>query len=104
MIARFGTYYPSGLVASLILVPLTTGYLWAGLAWVPLSLVPWPLLHDLCAHVFAVFYEAIRFSAQALSRIPGLIFDPSLVPWLVAGTALAAAFAATVLPVKRGSR
>jgi competence protein ComEC len=102
VIARFGTYYPSGLVASLVLVPLTTGYLWAGLVWIPLSLVPWPLLHDLCAQAFAVFYDAIRFSAQALSRIPGLVFDPSLVPWLVAGAGLAAVLAAAVLPVKRG--
>jgi hypothetical protein len=70
--------------------------------WIPLSLVPWPLLHDLCAQAFAVFYDAIRFSAQALSRIPGLVFDPSLVPWLVAGTGLAAVLAAAVLPVKRG--
>ena len=104
VIARFGTYYPSGLVASLVLVPLTTGYLWAGLAWIPLSLVPWPLLHDMCATLFGVFYEVIRACAHALSRVPGLVFDPAAVPWLPGGAALAAALAATVLPVKRGMK
>jgi competence protein ComEC len=102
VIARFGTYYPSGLVASLVLVPLTTGYLWAGLAWIPLSLVPWPALHDACAQIFAVFYQVIRFFADAFSRVPGLTFTPDLVPWLAAGAGLAALLAATVLPLKRG--
>jgi competence protein ComEC len=101
VIARFGTYYPSGLVASLVLVPLTTGYLWAGLAWLPLSTIPWPLLHDACARVFSVFYEVIRWCAQALAVIPGFTFAPSVVPWLAAAAGLAAVLAATVLPVKR---
>ena len=102
VIARFGSYYPSGLVASLVLVPLTTGYLWAGLAWLPLSLVPWPVLHELCARAFAAFYQIIRVSADALSRVPGLTFTPSLAPWMAAGAGLAVVLAATVLPLKRG--
>jgi ComEC/Rec2-related protein len=101
VIARFGSYYPSGLVASLVLVPLTTGYLWAGLAWVPISLVPWPALHDVCAHAFALFYQVIRFFADAFSRIPGFTFTPDLIPWLAAGAGLAVFLAGTVLPLKR---
>jgi competence protein ComEC len=104
VIARFGTYYPSGLVASLLLVPLTTGYLWAGLAWIPLSLVPWPALHDLCAQVFAVFYQVIRLCADAFSRLPGFTFTPDLVPWLSAAAGLVAILAATVLPLKGGMK
>src|SRR5208337_2460121 len=72
VISRFGSYYPSGLVASLLLVPLTTGYLWAGLAWLLLSLVPWPFLHTLVAQVFALFYQVIHACADALARVPGL--------------------------------
>jgi competence protein ComEC len=101
VIARFGSYYPSGLVASLVLVPLTTGYLWAGLAWIPISLVPWPALHDACAHAFAVFYQVIRLFADAFSRIPGFTFTPDLIPWLAAGAGLAVILAGTVLPLKR---
>jgi len=103
VIARFGSYYPSGLVASLVLVPLTTGYLWAGLAWLPFSIVPWPLLHDFFARAFSVFYEVVRFCADALSRIPGMTFTPSIAPWLAAGAAIVLVLAATVLPVKRGT-
>jgi competence protein ComEC len=101
VIARFGSYYPSGLVASLVLVPLTTGYLWAGLAWLPLSILPWPGLHDLCARLFALFYQIIRASADVLSRVPGLTFAPSLAPWLALCAGLAVVLAATILPLKR---
>ena len=70
--AAFGSYYPSGLVASLILVPLTTAFLWAGLAWLPLYSVPWQMLHNTCAHLFSVLYNAIEWSAEALARLPAL--------------------------------
>jgi competence protein ComEC len=103
VIARFGSYYPSGLVASLVLVPLTTGYLWAGLAWLPLSLVPWPFLHELVAQVFTLFYQVIHACVDVLARVPGLTFTPSLAPWLAAGTGLATVLAAAVLPLKRGT-
>jgi competence protein ComEC len=101
VIGRFASWYPSGLLAGIILVPLTTAYLWAGLAWLPLSLVPWSQLHDVCALAFGLFYEVIRSCAVALARVPGLSFSPSMVPWLTAGTGLAVLAAATVLPVKR---
>jgi competence protein ComEC len=101
-IGQFGSWYPSGLIAGVILVPMTTAYLWAGLAWLPLSLVPWSLLHDACARAFGLFYDVIRASAVTLARIPGFSFSPSMVPWLAAGTGLAVLVAATVLPLKRG--
>jgi competence protein ComEC len=103
VIASFGSYYPSGLVASLVLVPLTTGYLWAGLAWLPLSLVPWPVLHDLVARVFALFYQVIHGCADACARVPGLTFTPAMAPWIAAGAGLAVVLASFVLPVKRGT-
>ena len=102
VIARFGSWYPSGLIAGIILVPMTTAYLWAGLAWLPISLVPWSLLHDACARAFALFYDVVRTCVVTFARIPGFSFSPSMVPWLAAGTALAVLIAATVLPLKRG--
>ncbi len=84
-----------------MLVPLTTGYLWAGLAWLPLSALPWPALHQACAVVFDVFYRVIHASADLFALVPGLVFPPASLPWLAAGTALAAALAATLLPWKR---
>jgi ComEC/Rec2-related protein len=101
VIGRFGAWYPSGLLANLVLVPLTTGYLWAGLAWLPLSTLPWPALHQGCAAVFDVFYRVIHSSADLFARFPGLVFPPASLPWLAAGTGLAAALASTLLPWKR---
>ena len=100
VIAAFGSWYPSGLLASLVLVPLTTAYLWAGLAWLPLSLVPWTALQDFASAAFAVFYRVISASADVFARIPGIVVPPPAVPWLAAGAGLAVAAAATVLPLK----
>lgn len=101
VIGRFGALYPSGLVAGIVLVPLTTAYLWAGLAWLPVSLVPWAVLHDAIGRAFGVFYDVIRTCAVTLARVPGFTFPPSSVPWLVAGTGLAVLAVATLLPLRR---
>ena len=78
VIARFGTWYPSGLLASLILVPLTTALLWAGLGWLVLFLVPWPPLHDLGARAIGLLYASIDSSARVMGRLPGVSIDPRL--------------------------
>ena len=101
--ATFGSYYPSGLVASLVLVPLTTAFLWAGLAWLPLYLVPWQILHDTCAQLFSVLYAAIQWSAEALARLPGITVTPVRVPWVVGVSLAALAFLGGFLPARRRS-
>jgi competence protein ComEC len=99
--ATFGSYYPSGLVAGLILVPLTTALLWAGLAWLPLYVVPWQFLHDLCVRIFSVLYVAIEWSAEAFGRLPGIAVTPALVPWVVGASVTAMVCLGTFLPAKR---
>jgi hypothetical protein len=99
--ATFGSYYPSGLVASLILVPLTTVFLWAGLAWLPLSLVPWQLMHDACARLFSILYNAIEWSTEALARVPGITVTPALVPWVVGASVAVMICLGGFLPAKR---
>ena len=101
--AAFGSYYPSGLVASLILVPLTTAFLWAGLAWLPLYLVPWQILQDLCARLFSLLYNVIEWSAETLARLPGITVTPALVPWVVGVSVAAMAFLGGFLPARRRS-
>jgi competence protein ComEC len=100
VVARFGIYYPSGLAAGLLLVPLTTALLWAGLAWLPLFLIPWPLLHDLCATGFSALYTAIDWCARVFAQLPGIPVPPARVPW-VAGLAVTALLClATLLPAR----
>jgi competence protein ComEC len=101
VVATFGIYYPSGLAASLILVPLTTALLWAGLAWLPLSVIPWQFLHDACASVFSALYAAIEWSAEAFARLPGIAVTPALVPWVVGASVTAIVCLGAFLPARR---
>jgi ComEC/Rec2-related protein len=100
VIGTFGAWYPSGLIANLVLVPLITGYLWAGLAWIPLSVLPWPGLHAACSAAFGAFYHVIHASADLFALVPGFEFSPASLPWLAAGIGLAVTLAATLLPWK----
>jgi competence protein ComEC len=101
VVAQFGAWYPSGLAAGLVLVPLTTAYLWAGLAWLPLSAIPWPFLHGLCARGFALFYQVIEECARLMALAPGVTVGAPAAGWAAAGAAIAAAAAAVALPVRR---
>jgi competence protein ComEC len=99
--ATFGSWYPSGLVASLILVPLTTAFLWAGLAWLPLYLVPWQILQDICARLFSILYSVIQWSAEELARLPGIVVTPASVPWIVGASIALMVFLGGFLPARR---
>ena len=99
--ARFGVYYPSGILAGLVLVPLTTAFLWAGLAWLPLYLVPWTALHDGCARVFSLLYGVIDGSAHVMGAIPGLAIGQGALPWAVGVAVAAMVFLGVILPAHR---
>jgi competence protein ComEC len=85
----FGAYYPSGFIASLLLVPLVTLFLWLGLLWIIVSpllvaigaLQPASLgmvssaaaaLHHAGVWIFGRLYTLISAIATGLSRIPGI--------------------------------
>jgi len=101
VVARFGAWYPAGIVAGLLLVPLTTALLWAGLCWLPLVTIPWPFLHDCGARGLGVLYDVIAQSAEVFARIPGIAVPSSLVPWATGAAALALAGCAVLLPARR---
>jgi competence protein ComEC len=98
--AMFGTWYPSGLAAGLLLVPLTTALLWGALAWLALFAIPWPLLHDLCARGFALLYDAIQGCAEFFGRAPGISAGPAELPWVVAGTSVLVIGLGVLLPLR----
>ena len=101
VVARFGIWYPAGCVAGLLLVPLTTALLWAGLGWLPLVTIPWPFLHDCGAKGIGVLYEVIARCAEVFARIPGIPVPSSLVPWVTGAAVLALAGCAVALPARR---
>jgi len=98
VIVAFGAWYPSGVLAGLLLVPLTTGLLWAGLAWLPLSLIPLQFLKVASARVFAAGYRLTQGTADAFARIPGIQFTEQSLPWVAAGTIAALICLGVFLP------
>jgi competence protein ComEC len=101
VVSSFGTYYPSGLVAGLFLIPLTTAFLWAGLVWLPVSAVPWLSLHDACARLFTVFYAAIEWCAEGFARLPGVAVSTGLIPWVVGVSVMGMLLLGFLLPPRR---
>jgi competence protein ComEC len=99
VVSVFGVYYPSGLVAGLILVPLTTAFLWLGLFWLVLS----PLLGGIILHaasgVFGGLYFVIQHTASFFARAPGLTVSGAAAPW-VTGAAAAMLAILCLLPLK----
>jgi competence protein ComEC len=95
VLPSFGAWYPSGIVASIILVPLIAVFLSFGLGWLVVS----PLLHGPLQHLvsqaFGGLYRMIEGSATLLARLPGVSVGPSAVSW----AALCAAGAAIALGV-----
>ncbi len=99
VVARFGVFYPSGLLAGLILVPLTTAVLWGALGWLVVFVLPFPFLHDLGARGFSILYELIRRTASAFGALPGVAFSPHAVPWTAALAVLVMACLALLVPL-----
>ncbi len=103
IIGQFGVYYPSGLIAGLLLVPLTTAFLWAGLAWLPLSVIPWPFLHALVSRLFSILYALVDACAGMFAKLPGVTVDGPARTIAVGGTAALFLFLLAALPFPRQS-
>jgi competence protein ComEC len=72
VLPAFGAWYPSGILASLVLMPLTTILLAMGLAWLAVSaLFHGPAL-AVAAAVFDALYRAVDWTASFFSRLPGI--------------------------------
>ncbi|HET6486727.1 MAG TPA: ComEC/Rec2 family competence protein [Spirochaetia bacterium] len=99
IVSQFGVWYPSGIVAGLLLVPLTTALLWGGLAWLVLVLIPVPGLHAVCVRLFGVVYAATEGVAGWSSRLPGLTVSAATAAAVVAASALVAAAICLWVPI-----
>jgi ComEC/Rec2-related protein len=102
VLPAFGAWYPSGIIAALLLVPLVSVFLALGLGWLILSplltLLPGSAVQDLCAAGFGLLYRLIEGCAAALAELPGFTVSPPFAgAWAAAGGALALA-AAILLP------
>ena len=101
IIGQFGVYYPSGIVAGLLLVPLTTAFLWAGLAWVPLSVIPWPFLHGLVSRLFSILYSLVDACAGIFAKLPGVALGEPAKTFAMTATAALVLFLLVALPRQR---
>jgi ComEC/Rec2-related protein len=96
VLPAFGAWYPSGILAGILLVPLVSLFLALGLCWLVLS----PLVHGWAlaagAAVFDTLYRAIEGTASAFARLPGIEAAQGA-SWPVPAAACAAAVVAAAV-------
>jgi ComEC/Rec2-related protein len=102
VLLSFGAWYPSGIVAALLLVPLVTVFLWLGLAWLVMFPLAGRLIGAWAAVLFDAIYRVIAGVTGVLARLPGIAVGPEAAPaWAAAAGAAALALA---LLAPRGTR
>jgi competence protein ComEC len=74
----FGVLRPVGIVASLVLTPLTTVFMIGSIAWLGLNLLA-PPLSPLLSYPLSLLYRLMERTALVSARMPGI----SAGPWLV---------------------
>jgi competence protein ComEC len=102
VLLSFGVWYPSGIVAALLLVPLVTVFLWLGLAWLVVFPLAGRLVGAWAAGLFDVVYRAIAGVTGVLARLPGIAVAPEAAPTWAAVAGAAALALALLAP--RGAR
>jgi competence protein ComEC len=79
----FGILRPVGIIASLILTPLTTVFMIGSMAWLVLNLIS-PALSPLLSYPLSLLYRLMERSAFFSSKMPGIKGQP----WLVISLSL----------------
>ena len=102
VLASFGAWYPSGILAALPLVPLVTVYLWLGLAWLGLFPLIGRSLIPPAAWLFDGLYRIIAGTNDLFARIPGIFVSPEAAPWWASAAAVVVLALAVFAP--RGAR
>jgi len=74
----FGILRPVGIVASLVLTPLTTVFMVGSMAWLALNLLA-PSLSPLLSYPLSLLYQIMERTAFVAARMPGI----NAPPWLV---------------------
>jgi ComEC/Rec2-related protein len=97
-VLAFGVYYPSGLLAGLALVPLTTILLWIGLLWLVLSPIFGPALQGAAGWAANGVYALVSETARFFSAVPGISVAEDAAPW-VAGISALALLAFCIFPL-----
>jgi competence protein ComEC len=87
LLAAFGAAYPAGALAALLLIPLITVYIWAGLAALLLSVLPVP---PLLAVPLDLLHRGILAALGFFARFPPLRAAWRPLYWLPVAAAFAA--------------
>jgi competence protein ComEC len=74
----FGILRPVGIIASLVLTPLTTVFMIGSMAWLALNLIA-PSLSPLLSYPLSLLYHLMERSAFFAAQMPGIKGQPSLV-------------------------
>jgi hypothetical protein len=86
----------------MVLVPLTTVFLWMGLAWLFVSPILGGMIHHATAVLFDGVYRLILGTAATFARLPGVEFRPQAAP-LIALLSAAVLLSICLLPRRAAS-
>jgi len=79
-LASFGVFYPSAIIATPLLIPLVTLFLWSGLLFLPLAALNAAVAERIMALSMNGLYRSIMAVVGFLARFPGLSG-----PWVLYG-------------------
>jgi len=93
----FNQVYPLSFLVALLLVPLVTVFIWTGIAFLVLTLIPFLPLHEFMNFLLDTIYACIRIISNFFSHIPMLQLEWQDWHWLPFLAALSLFF----IPLRR---
>ncbi|MBN1524322.1 MAG: ComEC/Rec2 family competence protein [Spirochaetales bacterium] len=82
--SAFSEWYPAGIIASVILIPLVTVFFWAGLLFLPMTLLPIQAVRDTIPFLMNGLFWVLRFMTELFASIPGIHAEWQWWYWIVA--------------------
>ncbi|MBN1799434.1 MAG: ComEC/Rec2 family competence protein [Spirochaetales bacterium] len=70
VLINFNQVYPLGFLVALLLIPLVTGFVWAGIIFIILTMIPFLPLYKIVSALMDAMYETIRTISGFFSYIP----------------------------------
>lgn len=80
---HFGKVYPTGIIVTLLLIPLVTVFLWGGILFLLLNNINLPFIREPGEFFFSFLYKIIYVITSIFKRIPGITVRWEWWHWII---------------------